>query len=284
MVLCSSVPARTTAPAVELSPTAVVDDVEMEENFVRGVLAGRERGEVSVGREVTEAVRAAEGRRAAAVLPSETDGGPNRETWRNAVVVIGSISKCEECPEWHMDSVSAGWFLTPDGLVATNFHVLEDEKAEELGVMTADGRVFRIKEVVAADRHGDAALLRLEADGEEWAWLPLAPGAAPGEEARILSHPDGRFYSLSKGIVSRLHRAPADDGGEPRVWTTVTADFGAGSSGAPVLNERGEVIGMVSSTAVLLADTEEGKDPAAEDVQMVFKDCVSLETIRGLLE
>lgn len=281
-VVSSSVSARSTAPPVTPPASSVIDDVEMEEVFVRGLLAGEGKAGFT-GREVTEAVRAAQGKRAEAVLPGDRADGLDHETWRQAVVVIGSISKCEECPEWHMDSVSSGWFMTPDGLVATNYHVLEDEKAEQLGVMTADGRVFRIKEIVAADRHGDAAILRLETNGEEWAWLPLADAAAPGEEARILSHPDGRFYSLSKGIVSRLHRAPAEEDGESRVWTTVTADFGAGSSGAPVLNDRGEVIGMVSSTAVLLADPEEGKDAAAEDVQMVFRDCVSLETMRGLL-
>lgn len=282
-VVALPVRARTTAPPLAPPASAVIDDVVMEETFVRGLRADEGRNAFT-GREATEAVRAAEGKRAGVLLAEGREGATDHASWRNAVVVIGSISKCEECPEWHMDSVSAGWFMTSDGLVATNYHVLEDEKAEQLGVMTADGRVFRIKEVVAADRHGDAAILRLEADGEKWEWLPLAPGASPGDEVRILSHPDGRFYSLSTGIVSRLHRAPSEEDGEPRVWTTVTADFGAGSSGAPVLNERGEVVGMVSSTAVLLADPEEGKEPAAEDVQMVFKDCVSLETMRGLLE
>lgn len=275
--------ARGTAPAVTPPASAVIDDLKMEEVFVRGLLV-EGGGDALTGGEATEAVRAAEGKRVGVVLERGREGVLDHASWQKAVVVIGSISKCGDCPEWHMDSVSAGWFITPDGLVATNHHVLLDEEAERLGVMTADGRVFRIKEVVAADRHGDAAILRLEADGEQWEWLPLADGASPGEEVRILSHPDGRFYSLSKGIVSRLHRAPAEEDGEPRVWTTVTADFGAGSSGAPVLNERGEVVGMVSSTAVLLADPEEGKHPAAEDVQMVFKDCVSLETMRGLLE
>lgn len=276
--------ARTTAPPVTPPASRVIDDVEMEEVFVRGLLADEGKKAFS-GREVTEAVRAAEGKRAGGVVADTgREGILDHASWQKAVVVIGSISKCKECPEWHMDSVSAGWFMTPDGLIATNYHVLEDEEAEQLGVMTADGRVFRIEEVVAADRHGDAAILRIEADGEQWEWLPLASGAEPGGEVRILSHPDGRFYSLSTGIVSRLHRAPAEEDGEARIWTTVTADFGAGSSGAPVLNERGEVVGMVSSTAVLLADPEEGKDPAAEDVQMVFKDCVSLETMRGLLE
>ena len=279
----SSLLARTTAPAVTPPAPAVIDDAEMEEVFVRGLRADEGR-KVLTGPEATQAVRAAHGQRVEAVLPADRADGLDHGTWRQAVVVIGSISKCEECPEWHMDSVSAGWFMTPDGLVATNYHVLEDEEAEQLGVMTADGRVYRIKEIVAADRHGDAAILRLETNGEQWAWLPLADAVSPGEEARILSHPDGRFYSLSEGIVSRLHRAPAEEDGEARVWTTVTADFGAGSSGAPVLNDRGEVIGMVSSTAVLLADPEEGKDAVAEDVQMVFKDCVSLETIRGLVQ
>lgn len=283
-VLLSVVSARSPAPAVEVPLSPVVDDAELEEIFVRELQSAGEDADPLTGRQATEAVRAADGRRLSGVVPSAAGAAFDQEKWRRAVVVIGSISKCEECPEWHMDSVSAGWIMTSDGLVATNFHVLEDEKAEQLGVMTADGRVFRIKEIVAADRHGDAAILRLDANAEEWSWLPMAERAFAGEEVRILSHPDGRFYSLSKGIVSRLHRAPADDDSEPRIWTTVTADFGAGSSGAPVLNDRGEVIGMVSSTAALLADAEEGKEPAAEDVQMVFKDCVSLETMRGLWE
>jgi hypothetical protein len=51
-----------------------------------------------------------------------------------------------------------------------------------------------------------------------------------------------------------------------------------------VLNAAGKVVGTVSTTAALLADTEEGKEPAAEDVQMVFRDCVSIETMRRLLQ
>jgi hypothetical protein len=51
-----------------------------------------------------------------------------------------------------------------------------------------------------------------------------------------------------------------------------------------VLDESGLVVGMVSSTAAVLADPAEGREAGAEDVQMVFKDCVSTETLRGLLE
>jgi len=198
--------------------------------------------------------------------------------------VIGTAEKCAECDDWHMGVVSTGWLIGPDGLVATNYHVLEEESDDRVGVMTADGRVFPLREVVAADRDGDAALVRLDGEVGGLPWLPLAEQARTGESVRVLGHPDGRFYSLTGGMVSRVFIGPQEEGGERRTWVTITADYGAGSSGAPVLNAEGKVIGMVSSTATLLADPEEGEASRPEDVQMVFKDCVSLETIRGLLE
>jgi hypothetical protein len=104
-------------------------------------------------------------------------------------------------------------------------------------------------------------------------------------------------------VVSRAYAEGNSDDDYRRTWLTVTADCGVGSSGAPVLNLAGEVVGMVSSTSTLLATDEagkslplvflrtllgmnpEGKDVrSGEDVQMVFRDCVSIETIRGLME
>jgi S1-C subfamily serine protease len=58
-----------------------------------------------------------------------------------------------------------------------------------------------------------------------------------------------------------------------------------GSSGGPVLNENGEVVGMVSSTLTATTGAPRGGDKAPQGgaaVQMVFKDCVSLATLRGL--
>ena len=75
------------------------------------------------------------------------------------------------------------------------------------------------------------------------------------------------------------------EGEDSAVWVTVTADYAIGSSGGPVLNDAGEVVGMVSRTStVSTADDAASGQPAAGNVQMVFKDCVSLATMRGLFK
>jgi S1-C subfamily serine protease len=174
--------------------------------------------------------------------------------------------------------------IDPRGRIVTNHHVLEDKKAGELGVMTFDGRVFAVRRVLASDRDGDAAILEIDPGDAELSALSLADGVRTGEAVRVIGHPDGRFYTLSEGIASRVFSESGGQDKMRRTWVTVTADYGAGSSGAPVLNAAGRVVGTVSTTAALLADTQEGEEPAAEDVQMVFRDCVSIETIRGLME
>jgi S1-C subfamily serine protease len=258
----------------------VIDDVALEAKFTEGLQRAGVEG-IS-GTEAIEALAAARGKIAEI---DETAGKAvsDYEQACRAVVVVGSAEYCADCKATHMGAVSTGWVIDPRGRIVTNHHVLEDKKAGELGVMTFDGRVFGVRRVLAADRDGDAAVLEIDPGDVELSALALADEARTGEAVRVIGHPDGRFYTLSEGIVSRVFSETAGEDKVRRTWLTVTADYGAGSSGAPVLSAAGKVVGMVSTTAALLADTEEGEEPAAEDVQMVFRDCVSIETIRRLL-
>ncbi len=258
----------------------VIDDAALEKAFIQGLLKPGVDG--MDGPSAVKALAAAEGETIAA-------GGERAkpafdyDRLCQSVVVVGSISHCKDCHDWHMDSVSTGWVLGSDGRIATNHHVIEDKEAGELGVMTFDGKVYPVTEIHAADREGDAAIVGIETGNTLLPALPLARSARTGEAVRVVGHPDGRFYSLTEGIVSRVFTEATSDNKDNRTWVSVTADYGGGSSGAPVLNGAGEVIAMVSSTAALLADAEGDEKPEAEDVQMVFKDCVSTETLRRLL-
>ena len=263
---------------VEASP--VIDDVALEKKFTEGLLAPGVEG--LSGARAIKAVADAEGK-TVAIEAAPPAGEFDYETVCRSVVVVGSVEYCPDCKAWHMGAVSSGWIAGSRGQVVTNYHVLEDKEAGELGVMTFDGTVYPVRKVLASDREGDAAILLIEADDAPLPGLPLAAGAKTGEAIHVVGHPDGRFYTLTEGIVSRVFTEQTSDEKEQRTWLTVTADYGGGSSGAPVLNKAGEVVGMVSSTAALLADTEEGKEPEASDVQMVFRDCVSVETMRRLI-
>lgn len=258
----------------------VIDDAAIEQKFTAGLQ--QEGVDGMGGAAAAKALAAARGKN------TEVDGGKgeavtNYEEACRSVVIIGSADYCRDCRTTHMGAVSTGWVVDPRGRIMTNHHVLEDKEADELGVMTFDGRVFPVRGVLAADLEGDAVILEIDPGDGELPALALAETATTGEAIRVIGHPDGRFYSLSEGIVSRVFTETVGEDKVRRTWLTVTADYGAGSSGAPVLDASGRVVGMVSSTAALLADTEEGKEPAAEDVQMVFRDCVSVETMRRLM-
>jgi serine protease Do len=285
MLPAAPVEARTGAGVVPEQASGVIDDAEWEEKFVAALVPNGRPVTTITGREARESLVGAAGKNVPVVHADSS--GPAQFTNQHArenVVVVGSVGKCGECDDWHMNGVGTGWMISADGVVATSYHVLEDDDEALFGIMTSDGQVWPVREVLAADRDGDAVLVRGDFPEGARRGLDLAATVEDGAPVRVLSHPDGRFYSWSEGIVARRHRAPAEDGMEKRVWLTITADYGAGSSGAPVLDANGDVVGMVSSTAVLLADSGEEMEPAPEDVQMIFRDCVSLETIRGLLE
>ena len=259
----------------------VIDDAVLEAKFTEGLQQAGVDG-IS-GAEAIEALAAAQGK-IVEVDERSGEAASDYEQACRAVVIVGSAEYCADCKTTHMGAVSTGWVIDPRGRIVTNHHVLEDKKAGELGVMTFDGRVFAVRRVLASDRDGDAAILEIDPGDADLSALSLADGVRTGEAVRVIGHPDGRFYTLSEGIVSRVFSESGGEDKMPRTWVTVTADYGAGSSGAPVLNAAGKVVGTVSTTAALLADTEEGEEPAAEDVQMVFRDCVSIETMRRLLQ
>lgn len=137
-------------------------------------------------------------------------------------------------------SVGTG-FVTSGGYIVTNWHVIEG--AEELEVLFEDNPRSYTVSVIGSDELADIAVLKME-DKFPYKVTPLKwakKGARAGQDAWVIGHPTGQFYSVTKGIVSHTDRRVGNS------WQrTIQTDaaINHGNSGGPLLNMDGEIIGV----------------------------------------
>ena len=146
--------------------------------------------------------------------------------------------------------IGTGVIISPDGYIITNAHVIHDYESDELfdsTVFLHDGREAEVK-IIGYDHYSDIALIKVDVD-------ELLPAAKIGDsdELRVgnvvlaIGHPHNFDYSLSSGVVSYLNRLVADPGFEcstPYIQTDTASN--PGNSGGPLLNAKGEVVGIIS--------------------------------------
>ena len=77
-----------------------------------------------------------------------------------SVLVIGRLYNCGKCSKWHTSMASA-FVIGQDGIIVTNYHVLEKDDGEILGAMDAEGTVYGVEKVLAANREDDLVILKL---------------------------------------------------------------------------------------------------------------------------
>jgi S1-C subfamily serine protease len=197
-----------------------------------------------------------------------------------AVYMVGTVYKCGKCDAWHPGGIASAWALTRDGVMVSNYHVFEKATGAAMGVCDREGKTYPILEILAADKAADIAIFRVKAD--DLSPLALGTPAAIGSEIRVISHPDRRFFMQTAGEVSRYYQQPARKDSKPTVWMSITADYAKGSSGGPVIDDQGKVVGMVASTQSIYYESSNGQPKGP--LQMVVKNCVPAASIRALLK
>ena len=194
---------------------------------------------------------------------------------KRGVLAVGYLYKCTRCTKLHLNP-STGFVLTASGIIATAYHVVGNPTAEALGAMTFDGQVYTVKEVLAARKIDDIAILQL--DGSGFQPLPLSPNASVGTPVAMIGHPSRQFYMLTAGVISRYF-AQRDAGVEVR-WLSATAEIGGGASGGPLLDTSGSVVGMASRTRPVFSAAH---DHEPRRVQMVIRQYVPASVILELV-
>ncbi|HRN61545.1 MAG TPA: Do family serine endopeptidase [Luteimonas sp.] len=140
-------------------------------------------------------------------------------------------------------AMGTGFLISDDGYVLTNHHVIDN--ADEVKVTLSDRREFTAK-VVGSDQQSDVALLKI--DGKDLPVLRVgnSEGVKPGQWAVAIGSPFGFEQTVTAGIVSAVGRSNpyANQQYVPFIQTDVAIN--QGNSGGPLLNTRGEVIGINS--------------------------------------
>jgi tetratricopeptide (TPR) repeat protein len=139
-------------------------------------------------------------------------------------------------------SRGSGFFIASDRVI-TNRHVIERSTRVEIHLL--DGRKFPVRGVLAIDGEGDLALLQVDVPKELAVPLPIVRAVPQeGESIVVIGNPYGLEGSVSNGIVSAVREIP----GYGKI-IQITASISPGSSGSPVVNMGGQVIGIATLQA-----------------------------------
>jgi serine protease Do len=140
-------------------------------------------------------------------------------------------------------SYGSGFIISSDGYVLTNHHVIEG--SDKVVVHLADRREF-VAKVVGSDQSTDVAVLKIDMKNLPVLAIGDSQIVKPGQWVVAIGSPFGFDYSVTAGIISALGR-PSIDGSQryvPFIQTDVAIN--RGNSGGPLLNTKGEVIGINS--------------------------------------
>ena len=164
-------------------------------------------------------------------------------------------------------ALGTGFIIRKDGLILTNNHVIDKADVIQIQLTEGDTRLYEA-EVIGKDKRTDIALIKIKADHD----LPVAQLGASGtlkvgEWVAAFGNPFGHGHSITKGIISAKGREIDEINRFPFLQTD--ASINPGNSGGPLVNMRGQVIGV--NTAIDARAQGIGFAIPIDDVKSIIK-------------
>ena len=134
----------------------------------------------------------------------------------------------------------SGFFISSDGIGVSNYHVFEGTNKGLEIIKLESGEQFKISEVLASNKEDDYIIFRVNSNHEMNFFSLASTLPEIGEEVFAIGNPKGLEHTLSKGIISGYRD-------ENKALIQTTAEITHGSSGGPLLNMKGELIGITTA-------------------------------------
>jgi hypothetical protein len=133
-------------------------------------------------------------------------------------------------------SQGSGFIVRPDGAVVTNYHVISN--AKEIKVKVGD-KVLDVEGLIYTDKENDLVILKVKGAKLQTVKIGDSEKATIGEKVYVISSPKGMENTISDGLLSGIREISSE-----KKVLQITAPISPGSSGSPVFNKNGEVIGI----------------------------------------
>ncbi len=272
---CTVPVADDSCPCSDDTNTEVLVDREIQRKLSAGIAKlAREKATVEITELMGQLDRST--CKLTVLTPEAIELSPKQihDRYRAATIIVAKRYKCDHCPRWHL-STATGFFVTETGAFVTSAHVVNGKDGDSMAIMTSEGTVHAVESVLASSKEDDFAILQSQLAISTAA--PLRAEADIGAPVTVISHPATNFYSLTTGVVSRYLERTDSKRGEARLMA-ITADFARGSSGGPVFDATGAVVGMVRATRSIYYEPKKQRS-----LQLVFKHCVTGKAIQATI-
>jgi serine protease Do len=197
-------------------------------------------GAAVVNISVTGTMKASDDEAAAEIQGIDPDD-PMFQFFRRFQGQMGPRGQKQQQRDVPVRAQGSGFIVDPSGIIITNAHVVKD--AKEVTVKLTDRREYRAK-VLGADAKTDIAVLKIDAKNLPVLALGNTKDLKVGEWVLAIGSPFGFENTVTAGVVSAKGRSLPDDSYVPFIQTDVAVN--PGNSGGPLLNTRGEVVGINS--------------------------------------
>jgi S1-C subfamily serine protease len=215
---------------------------------------------------------------------------------KSSVLVIARLRKGVGA-DFNFDVLGTGFVVSRKGHCVTNHHVLQqllqpNSSDNELVyfVILEDKTTYLIKELLSYSQNNDLAIFSLDGKGKQFDPTPIGKPAVVGTSVYCISHPAGELYYFSKGMVARNVAkdstnlgTPYSAAGKTPIRMEVSADYGVGSSGGPIIDRYGNLVGIVASTNTVYFN-ETLSEGVRLHPQMVIRSTIPVKALTDLLK